>query len=197
MALLQPYRYGKIMKHTLSALCRIAPVLIATAVPAQAALAQAAPKPPVPSITAIPLPLNPIVPPEQRLCNTTAPSGLGSLKLKPAEGVKPAKADFVLVNYIGYLAATGAVFDQNMQAAFPVEGVIPGFSEGLQMMAKGSVWRFCVPAAIGYGAQASGPIPANSDLVFQVELVDFKTSAELEAMRAAQAASAPATAPQQ
>ncbi len=88
-----------------------------------------------------------------------------------------------------------------MQAAFPVEGVIPGFSEGLQMMAKGSTWRFCVPAALGYGAQASGPIPANSDLVFQVELVDFKTAAELEALRAAQsAASAPpsaAPAPQQ
>ncbi|MFM6828791.1 MAG: FKBP-type peptidyl-prolyl cis-trans isomerase, partial [Novosphingobium sp.] len=97
------------------------------------------------------------------------------LNLKPADATKPAKSDIVLVNYIGYLAATGAVFDQGMQAAFPVEGVIPGFSEGLQLMAKGSTWRFCVPAALGYGAEVSGPIPANSDLVFQVELVDFKT----------------------
>ncbi len=106
--------------------------------------------------------------------------------LKPAEGAKPTKADFVLVNYIGYLAADGTVFDQGMKAAFPVDGVIPGFSEGLQLMPKGSTWRFCVPAALGYGAEVSGPIPANSDLVFQVELVDFKTGAEVEAMRAAQ-----------
>lgn len=108
--------------------------------------------------------------------------------LKPAEGPKPAKADFALVNYIGYLATTGAVFDQGMQAAFPVGDVIPGFSEGLQLMAKGSAWRFCVPAALGYGAQESGPIPANSDLVFQVELLEFKTAAEVEAIRAAQGA---------
>ncbi|MFY7835921.1 MAG: FKBP-type peptidyl-prolyl cis-trans isomerase [Novosphingobium sp.] len=130
--------------------------------------------------------MNPIVPTSERVCGAAGASGLGAMQLKPAEGAKPAKADYVLVNYIGYLAASGAVFDQNQQSAFPVEGVIPGFSEGLQMMAKGSIWRFCVPSALGYGAQESGPIPANSDLVFQVELVDFKTSAEIEAMRAAQ-----------
>lgn len=149
-------------------------------------------KPVAPSPTVIPLPLNPVIAPQQRLCTASAASGLGSMTLKPAEGVKPAKADYVLVNYIGYLAANGEVFDQGMQAAFPVEGVIPGFSEGLQLMSKGSVWRFCIPATLGYGAQASGPIPANSALVFQVELVDFKTSAEIETMRAAQSAEQPA-----
>ncbi|HQS69779.1 MULTISPECIES: FKBP-type peptidyl-prolyl cis-trans isomerase [unclassified Novosphingobium] len=174
------------MITNLRALCRLAPVFFAIAAPVHAA---PAPKPIAPSATAIPLPLNPVVAAPQRLCSTLAPSGLGSLVLKPAEGAKPAKADYVLVNYIGYLAANGDVFDQSMQSAFPVDGVIPGFSEGLQMMAKGSIWRFCVPSALGYGAQASGPIPANSDLVFQVELVDFKTTAEIEAMRAAQAAS--------
>ncbi|MDT0508911.1 FKBP-type peptidyl-prolyl cis-trans isomerase [Novosphingobium sp. MMS21-SN21R] len=171
------------------ALCRIAPLLaLAAGVPVSAATPAKVAKPPVPSAQAIPLPLNPIVSAGQRLCSATVPSGLGTMLLNPAEGAKPAKADFVLVNYIGYLTATGAVFDQGMQAAFPVEGVIPGFSEGLQMMTKGSTWRFCVPAALGYGDQVSGPIPANSDLVFQVELVDFKTSAEVEAMRAAQGA---------
>lgn len=166
------------------ALCRIAPLFVAAfATPAAAATP---PKPPVPSAQAIPLPLNPIVGEGQRLCTTRTASGLGTMILKPAEGAKPAKADFALVNYIGYLAATGAVFDQSMQAAFPVEGVIPGFSEGLQLMAKGSTWRFCVPALLGYGSQESGPIPANSDLVFQVELLEFKTAAEVEAMRAAQ-----------
>jgi FKBP-type peptidyl-prolyl cis-trans isomerase FkpA len=55
-------------------------------------------------------------------------------------------------------------------------------------MAKGSIWRFCVPA-LGYGAQGGGDtIPPNADLVFQVELVDFKTAAEVEQMRAAAAA---------
>ena len=50
-------------------------------------------------------------------------------------------------------------------------------------MSKGSTWRFCIPAALGYGDKGTGPIPANSDLVFQVELVDFKTEAEVTAMR--------------
>lgn len=181
------------MTTKIRTLCRIAPVvLLGTTMPVLAAPAAVAP-----STTVIPLPLNPVIAPPQRLCGTTAPSGLGALVLKPAEGAKPAKADFVLVNYIGYLAASGTVFDQGMQSAFPVEGVIPGFSEGLQMMAKGSTWRFCVPSALGYGAQSSGPIPANSDLVFQVELADFKTGAELEAMRAAQGASQPSAQPQQ
>lgn len=154
-------------------------------------------KPPVASAQAIPLPLNPVIGASQRLCTNKTASGLGTMLLKPAVGAKPTKADFVLVNYIGYLAADGTMFDQGMKAAFPVDGVIPGFSEGLQLMAKGSTWRFCVPAALGYGAEVSGPIPANSDLVFQVELVDFKTGAEVEARRAAQPAeAAKAQAPQ-
>ena len=131
----------------------------------------------------IALPLNPTLPAGQRLCAAKTASGLGYTVLRPATGAKPAAADFVLVNYIGYLAATGAVFDQGMQAAFQVNGVIPGFSEGLQTVAKTGIARFCVPAAMGYGAESSGPIPANSDLVFQVVLLDYKTAAEVEAMR--------------
>lgn len=149
----------------------------------------------------IPLPLNPVLPAGQRLCSAKTASGLGYTMLRPATGPMPAEADYVLVNYVGYLAATGAVFDQGMQATFPVNGVIPGFSQGLQMVAKKGIARFCIPAAMGYGAQEAGPIPANSDLVFQVELLDYKTAAEIEAMRKARggaeaAAPAPA-APQQ
>ena len=142
----------------------------------------------------IALPLNPVVPAEQRGCTAKTASGLGYTMLRPATGVTPAATDYVLVNYVGYLAATGAVFDQNMRTPFPANGVIPGFSEGLQMMKRGGIARFCIPAALGYGAQASGPIPANSDLVFQVELIDFKTAAEVEAMR--KASGQPATPPQ-
>jgi len=70
--------------------------------------------------------------------------------------------------------------------------VIPGFAQGLQLVSKGSVVRLCIPAALGYGTQGSGSIPANSDLVFQVELLDFKTAAKTNEMGRAEAA-APAT----
>jgi FKBP-type peptidyl-prolyl cis-trans isomerase FkpA len=148
----------------------------------------------------IALPLTPVVPTGQRLCSARTPAGLGYTMLRPGSGAKPTQGDVSLVNYIGYLAATGAVFDQGMRSPLPVDGVIPGFSQGLQMLAKSGVARFCIPAALGYGSQASGPIPANSDLVFQVELVDFKTAAEVEGMNKPQAAEAPAqkdAAPQQ
>ena len=152
----------------------------------------AAPAAVKPDSAIIPLPLNPIVPAGQRLCSTTAASGLGSTTLRPGSGTKPTAGDVVLVNYIGYLASTGAVFDQGMRSPLPVNGVIPGFSQGLQTMARSGVARFCIPAAMGYGAQASGPIPANADLVFQVELLDFKTAAEVETMNRAQAGETPA-----
>lgn len=175
------------------ALIRLAPAVLACAFCASALNAAApAAKPVAPSAVAIPMPLNPVVSPAQRLCSAKTVSGLGTMLLKPAEGAKPTKSDFVLVNYVGYLAANGEVFDQGMQAAFPVDGVIPGFSEGLQLLSKGSLMRLCVPSALGYGAEGSGPIGANADLVFQVELVDFKTAAEVEAMRAAQSAAQPA-----
>lgn len=144
-----------------------------------------APTPAASSNAIIALPLNPIVPAAQRTCAARTPAGLGYTMLRAASGTKPLPSDVVLVNYIGYLAATGAVFDQGMRSPLPVNGVIPGFSQGLQMMARSGIARLCIPAAMGYGAQASGPIPANSDLVFQVELVDYKTAAEVESMNKA------------
>ena len=123
--------------------------------------------------TLIPLPLKQIIPAGQRLCTAKTASGLGTLQLRAGSAAHPAASDGVKVDYIGYLAATGEVFDQGMGVAFPVEGVIPRFFEGLQTMGKGGVSRLCIPAALGYGERASGPIPANADLVFQVELVDI------------------------
>lgn len=140
----------------------------------------------------IALPLTPIVPKGQRLCSARTPTGLGYTMLRPGSGAKPTQGDVSLVNYIGYLVTTGAVFDQGMRSPLPVNGVIPGFSQGLQMLAKTGVARFCIPAAMGYGSQASGPIPANSDLVFQVELLDFKTTAQVESMNRPPATEAPA-----
>ena len=122
--------------------------------------------------TPIPLPLKQIIPAGQRQCAAKPTSGLGVLQLRPGTAARPAASDAVKVNYIGYLAATGEVFDQGMGVEFPVGGVIPGFSQGLMAMGKGGVSRLCIPAALGYGARATGAIPANADLVFQVELVD-------------------------
>ena len=123
--------------------------------------------------TLIPLPLKQIIPAGQRVCNAKTTSGLGTLQLRAGAAARPAASNGVKVNYIGYLAATGEVFDQGMGVEFPVQGVIPGFSEGLQAMGKGGVSRLCIPAALGYGAKGGGPIPANADLVFQVELADI------------------------
>lgn len=139
----------------------------------------------------IPVPLNPIVPAAQRTCAVKTPSGLGYTVLRQAEGAKPVAGDVALLRYIGYLAASGEAFDQSPAAPLPVDGVIDGFSEGLKLIPIGGIYRLCIPAAQGYGANAAGAIPANSDLVFQVELLDKKTQAEIEAMRAqAQAAQA-------
>lgn len=110
--------------------------------------------------------------------------------LRAGAGAKPAADSTVLVNYVGYLAATGAVFDQGMETPMPVGQVIPGFSQGLQLLGKGGIVRLCIPASLGYGAQASGPIPANSDLIFQVELLDLRTAAEMAAIAKAQAGQA-------
>lgn len=133
----------------------------------------------------IPLPLQPTVPAEQRSCAAKTASGLGYTMLRAATGPRPGPTDYVLVNYIGYLAANGQVFDQGQQSPLQVSGVISGFAEGLQMIGKGGIYRLCIPAAQGYGARATGPIPANSDLAFQIEVVDSKTVAEVEALRAA------------
>jgi FKBP-type peptidyl-prolyl cis-trans isomerase FkpA len=122
----------------------------------------------------IPLPLTPVIPVGQRLCAAHTPAGLGYTMLRPAPGAKPVQSDVVLINYIGYLAATGVVFDQGQRSPLEVSGVIPGFSQALQMLAKNGIARFCIPAAQGYGAQGAGPIPANADLVFQIELLDFR-----------------------
>jgi FKBP-type peptidyl-prolyl cis-trans isomerase FkpA len=145
-------------------------------------------RPAAPNNSIIVLPLMPTVPAGQRACSAKDGSGLGYTVLRAGSGAKPGANDTVLINYIGYLAATGAVFDQNTRSPLPVDGVIAGFSQGLQMMGRSGIVRLCIPAALGYGARGSGPVPANADLVFQVELLDFKTTAEMEQMRQAQAA---------
>ncbi len=172
--------------HLLAALC-VAGLAPHAAIAAPAPASEAA---------IIKVPLEPIVAPDLRSCSARTASGLGYSVLRAGTGPKPGKTDFALIGYIGYLATTGQVFDQNASAPINLDGVIPGFGEGITMMPRGSVWRLCVPAALGYGAKGAGDtIPANADLVFQIELIDSKTAAEVDALRKAQEAGATATPP--
>ncbi len=116
-------------------------------------------------------------------CTNATSTGLGYSVVKPGEGPKPTDTDVVLVNYKGTLATDGKEFDANQRTPFPVSQVVPGFSEGLKLMQKGGSYKLCIPAALGYGAQSTGPIPPNSDLVFTVDLLDFKSMAEIQAMQ--------------
>lgn len=104
----------------------------------------------------------------------TTGTGLKYKVLAPgAGGAHPTDADVALVNYQGRLL-DGTTFDKSERPTpLPVAGMVPGFSEALKLMPKGAKYRFWLPPALGYGAKATGPIPANSTLVFDVELVDF------------------------
>ena len=112
----------------------------------------------------------------------TTESGLQYKVLEEGGGPSPTPADVALVGYKGTLL-DGTVFDENPQTAMPVDGVVPGFSEGLQKMKKGGKYRLWIPPQLGYGEQAAGPIPANSVLVFDVELHDFKSKADIMRMQ--------------
>ena len=112
----------------------------------------------------------------------TTESGLQFKVIEEGEGPSPTTTDVALVGYKGTLL-DGTVFDENPQTAMPVDGVVPGFSEGLQKMKKGGKYRLWIPPQLGYGEQAAGPIPANSVLVFDVQLHDFKSKAEIMQMQ--------------
>lgn len=105
------------------------------------------------------------------------PSGLQYQVLQGAEGKKPKATDTVHVHYHGTLL-NGQVFDSSVQRdepiSFPLNQVIAGWTEGLQLMSIGSKYRFFIPSELAYGDQAVGSIPAGSTLVFDVELLDIK-----------------------
>ncbi|MDH7974511.1 FKBP-type peptidyl-prolyl cis-trans isomerase [Sphingomonas sp. AR_OL41] len=111
-------------------------------------------------------------------------SGLQYKVLKPGAGAaKPTDADVVLVNYEGKLE-NGTTFDASPQPTpMPVKGVVPGFSEALKLMPKGAKYRVWIPPVLGYGDKVTGPIPANSVLVFDLEMLDWKSEAEIRQMQ--------------
>ena len=112
----------------------------------------------------------------------TSYKGVTVETLSAGTGPSPAMEDMVLVNYEGRLA-DGTVFDSGERVPFPVNGVVPGFGQALTRMQKGGRYEVFIPADQGYGAQARGQIPANSDLYFTVELIDYRTAEELEAIQ--------------
>lgn len=104
------------------------------------------------------------------------PNGLQYRIITPGSGPSPATNDEVTVNYTGKLV-DGTVFDssekQGHPAKFRVNGVIKGWTEALLKMNKGAKWELFIPSELAYGERARPSIPANSTLIFTVELVDF------------------------
>jgi len=105
----------------------------------------------------------------------TTSSGLQYEVIKEGTGKKPAASDVVKVHYEGKLI-DGISFDSSLGGApieFPLDQVISGWTEGLQLMSVGSKYKFYIPPELGYGAGGAGPIPPNSVLIFEVELLDI------------------------
>ncbi len=105
----------------------------------------------------------------------TTMSGLQYKIITKGTGKKPGRDDKVTVNYRGRLL-DGTEFDssykRNKPATFPVGGVIPGWTEGLQLMKEGAKWQLFIPAKLAYGEKGAGPmIGPNATLIFDVELI--------------------------
>ena len=106
---------------------------------------------------------------------TTLESGLQYEVIKTGAGAKPAATDTVSTHYHGTLI-DGTVFDSSVDrgipAEFPVNGVIAGWTEALQLMSVGSKWRLVIPPELAYGERGTGGvIPPQATLVFEVELL--------------------------
>lgn len=107
----------------------------------------------------------------------TTDSGLQYKVLESGDGPKPTAEDTVEVHYHGTLI-DGTVFDSSVQrgepVSFPVNGVIPGWIEALQLMSVGDKWQLTIPPELAYGNRPAGKIPPGSVLNFEVELLGIK-----------------------
>ena len=105
----------------------------------------------------------------------TLPSGLQYRVITEGDGASPNVESMVDVHYKGTLV-DGTEFDSSYKrgepASFPVGGVIPGWTEALQLMKEGAKWELAIPPALAYGERGAPPvIPPNSALIFEVELI--------------------------
>ena len=107
-------------------------------------------------------------------------SGVQYKIITPGSGPHPTDSDVALINYEGKLL-NGTTFDASKQPTpMPIRGVVPGFGEALKLMNKGAKYRVWIPSKLAYGDKANGPIPANSTLVFDIELMEFLPQAVLD-----------------
>lgn len=106
----------------------------------------------------------------------TTKSGLKYMRLREGNGKRPKVTDRVKVHYTGKLI-DGTTFDSSVDRGepitFPLNQVIPGWTEGLQLMDEGSKYMLYIPYNLGYGEQQAGSIPPGSTLVFEVELLEI------------------------
>lgn len=107
----------------------------------------------------------------------TLPSGLQYKVIREGSGSSPSDTSVVTVNYTGTFT-DGKVFDSSVQrgepASFPVNRVIPGWTEALQLMKPGANWILYIPSELAYGENGPEGIGANKVLIFDVELLSFK-----------------------
>ena len=108
---------------------------------------------------------------------TKTNSGLQYRVLREGDGLKPTVSNEVVVHYKGQLL-NGQEFDssykRNQTISFPLGGVIPGWTEGMQLVGEGGMIELLIPAELGYGSSGQGDIPSNSTLQFIVELQQIK-----------------------
>jgi FKBP-type peptidyl-prolyl cis-trans isomerase len=111
---------------------------------------------------------------------TTTPSGLQYEILTAGDGASPTDGDVVKVHYKGTLL-DGTVFDSSIDrkepAEFPLGQIIKGWDEALKLMKPKAKWKLTIPPDLAYGDRGAGPIPPNSVLVFEVELLEIKKGA--------------------
>ena len=114
---------------------------------------------------------------ESDLPYTTTASGLQYRALSEGEGNKPSASDLVTVHYTGCFE-DGEVFDSSHQrgepTSFPLNGVIAGWTEGVQLMSPGARYQFIIPHQLAYGERgAMGVIPPMATLHFEIELLEI------------------------
>ncbi|GAB5539858.1 MAG: FKBP-type peptidyl-prolyl cis-trans isomerase [Salibacteraceae bacterium] len=109
----------------------------------------------------------------------TTNSGLKIDIIQAGDGEKPNMGDIITVHYTGKLATNGEVFDTSIDRGRPFRfsigkgEVIAGWDEGIAQLSKGAKATLYIPSNLGYGANATGTIPPNSDLIFEVEIIDI------------------------
>lgn len=102
-------------------------------------------------------------------------SGLRYVITQAGKGDRPQLANTIVVNYKGSLMDDGRIFDESKAPfEYPLNGFIRGWQIGFQLISKGAKATFYIPSSMAYGADGYQDIPPNANLVFEVELVDFK-----------------------